>query len=136
MKLVPLRLHRTAIAVGLALALSYVGFCRPQIQAAEPLKVLLITGGCCHDYQFQTDTLKTAFQEHKVDVQWTVVNEGGSGTEAEIARYDNPDWAKGYDAVIHNECFANTTSPEYIRKITQAHEAGVNAVVIHCAMHT
>ena len=38
--------------------------------------------------------------------------------------------------MIHNECFANTADPDYIRKITNAHKAGVNAVVIHCAMHT
>ena len=32
--------------------------------------------------------------------------------------------------------FANTADPEYIRRITAAHRAGVPAVVIHCAMHT
>jgi len=53
-----------------------------------------------------------------------------------IPLYDNPDWAKGYDIVVHNECFADTTNHDYIRKITQAHKAGVPAVVIHCAMHT
>ena len=37
---------------------------------------------------------------------------------------------------MHNECFADTISPEYIRKITTAHKAGKPAVVIHCAMHT
>ena len=38
--------------------------------------------------------------------------------------------------MIHNECFANTDDPDYVRSITAAHKAGVNAVVIHCAMHT
>ncbi len=38
--------------------------------------------------------------------------------------------------MIHNECFADTISEEYIRKITKAHYNGANAVVIHCAMHT
>ncbi|MCA9061128.1 MAG: ThuA domain-containing protein, partial [Planctomycetaceae bacterium] len=40
------------------------------------------------------------------------------------------------DVVIHNECFANTSDPDYIRRITKAHQDGTNAVVIHCAMHT
>ena len=53
-----------------------------------------------------------------------------------MALYDDPDWAKPYDVIVHNECFANTTDPEYIRRITKAHKAGANAVVIHCAMHT
>lgn len=104
--------------------------------AAEPVKIMLITGGCCHNYTFQTEAMQNAFKEHKVDVQWKVVNEGGTGTQAEIDLYQNKDWAKGYDVVIHNECFANTTSEDYIRRITTAHKEGVNAVVIHCAMHT
>jgi hypothetical protein len=62
--------------------------------------------------------------------------EGGNGTRAEISLYDNPDWAKGFDVVVHNECFADTTNQVYLRKITAAHHAGVPAVVIHCAMHT
>ncbi len=104
--------------------------------AYEPVKILLITGGCCHDYEYQTNALKTAFKDHKVEVNWKVVNEGGNGTEAEIDLYDDPNWAKDFDVVIHNECFANTKSEAYIRKITEVHKSGVNAVVIHCAMHT
>lgn len=103
---------------------------------AEPINILLITGGCCHDYDFQTKAMREAFDEHKVPAKWTVINEGGKGTKAEIDLYNNPDWAKGYDVVIHNECFADTLSEEYIRKITKAHFNGANAVVIHCAMHT
>lgn len=104
--------------------------------SGKPLKVLLITGGCCHDYDLQTKAFADgAAKVAKID--WTVVNEGGKGTTAEIPLYDNPNWAKGYDVVVHNECFANTDKPEYIQKITGAHKAGkVPAVVIHCAMHS
>lgn len=107
-----------------------------QLDAAEPINILLITGGCCHDYEYQTKAMREAFDEQKVAAKWTVINEGGKGTKAEIDLYNNPDWAKGYDVVIHNECFADTLSEEYIRKITKAHYNGANAVVIHCAMHT
>jgi uncharacterized protein len=103
---------------------------------ASPIKVLVITEGCCHDYDYQTKSMKKALKDRKVAAEWTVVAEGGKGTQAEIAFYNDPNWAKGFDVVIHNECFANTDNPEYIRKITAAHKAGVNAVVIHCAMHT
>lgn len=108
------------------------------LQAAEakaPLRVLLITGGCCHNYPFQSAQLTNAV-DRLTRVQWTVVQDGGTGTRAEIPLYGNADWAKGYDVVVHNECFADTTSPDYIRRITSAHYAGVPAVVIHCAMHT
>jgi acetyl esterase/lipase len=102
----------------------------------RPVKVLIVTGGCCHNYGFQTDAMKKAAADRKLNIEWTVFHDGGRGTAAQIALYDKPDWAQKYDVVIHNECFASTTDPQYIRRITAAHKAGVNAVVIHCAMHT
>ncbi|TWT95039.1 ThuA domain-containing protein [Neorhodopirellula pilleata] len=101
-----------------------------------PLNVLLITSGCCHDYDFQAKALQLATEKAGVAAVWTVVNEGGKGTEAEIDFYGNDEWSKGFDVVVHNECFAATTNPDYIRSITRVHKAGVPAVVIHCAMHT
>lgn len=120
-----------AVAVGLAAA----GVAGAD-EARSPIKALLVTGGCCHDYPFQTRQYMQAARDRGVDVDWTVVMQGGTGTSAEIDLYKDPDWAEGYDVVIHNECFANTANPDYIRTITKAHHAGVNAVVIHCAMHT
>jgi uncharacterized protein len=100
-----------------------------------PLRALLITGGCCHNYILQSQALMEAVQRH-TNVEWTLVHEGGSGTRAQISLYDNPNWADPFDVVVHNECFADTKDPEYIRKITTAHQHGKPAVVIHCAMHT
>jgi type 1 glutamine amidotransferase len=99
------------------------------------IRALLITGGCCHDYPTQTKLLTTAV-EKLAAVEWTIVNDGGTGTRAELALYDNPRWAEPYDIIVHNACFADTTSPEHIRKITTAHRVGKPALVIHCAMHT
>lgn len=105
-------------------------------EEASPLNVLLITSGCCHDYDFQSKAIQLAAEKQGVQAVWTVVNEGGTGTEAEIDFYATKDWSKGFDVVIHNECFAKTTNPDYIRSITEVHHSGVPAVVIHCAMHT
>lgn len=99
------------------------------------LRAMLVTGGCCHNYPFQTAQLTNAVARH-ARVQWTIVQEGGTGTRAQIPLYDDPAWAAGQDVVVHNECFADTRDPEYIRKITDAHRGGVPAVVIHCAVHT
>jgi uncharacterized protein len=110
--------------------------CSGSARAAESINILLITSGCCHDYDFQTKSMQLAFEKRGVKATWTVVNDGGTGTAAEIDFYNNPEWADGFDVVIHNECFAATTNAEYIRKITGPHHAGTNAVVIHCAMHT
>ena len=101
----------------------------------KSIRALLVTGGCCHNYKYQSKALiEGVAKDAKVD--WKVVNEGGSGTSARIAFYDDPNWAKEFDVVVHNECFANTVDEKYIRKITSVHKAGVPAVVIHCAMHT
>jgi len=101
----------------------------------KPLRALLITGGCCHNYPFQSSQLTNALAKFAA-VNWTIIQEGGEGTKAQISLYDNPAWAQGYDVVVHNECFADTSNADYIRKITTAHREGVPAVVIHCAMHT
>ncbi|QDT13246.1 ThuA domain-containing protein [Planctomycetes bacterium K23_9] len=109
---------------------------KPAGDQSDSINILLITSGCCHDYDFQAKAMQLAFEERGVKANWTVVNEGGKGTEAEIDFYKKDDWAKGFDVVIHNECFAKTTNADYIRGITSQHHTGINAVVIHCAMHT
>jgi type 1 glutamine amidotransferase len=124
----------------LALIAGLLSLVSQTVTAAEgknekPLRLLLITGGCCHNYALQTEALKGAVAK-LAKAEWNIVTEGGTGTRAQIALYDDPNWAKGYDLVVHNECFADTTNHEYIRKITQAHKGGVPAIVIHCAMHT
>lgn len=107
----------------------------PKVGPATAIRALVVTGGCCHNYFYQSKMMTEGISR-KVNVDWTVVHAGGRGTQAKIDLYDNPDWAKGYDVVIHNECFANTTDEKYIRRITDAHRAGTPAIVIHCAMHT
>lgn len=127
----PQSLHRRVAALGACLSV-LVSFGT----AAEPLKALLITGGCCHNYAFQAEALTEGVNK-SVAVQWTVINEGGRGTRAQIPLYDKADWAKGYDVVVHNECFADTADEDYIRRIVAGHAAGgTPAVVVHCAMHS
>lgn len=103
--------------------------------AAPAVRALLVTGGCCHNYPFQTQAIREAVGE-VATVEWTVVNEGGTGTRAQIPLYDQADWAKGFAVVVHNACFADTTDADYIRRITAAHRSGTPAMVLHCAMHS
>ena len=100
------------------------------------LSVLIVTGGCCHDYDFQSKAIQLAAKEKGISIDWTIINQGGKGTKAKIELYENPKWFEGFDVVVHNECFADTDDEAYIRGITKPHFDGVNAVVIHCAMHT
>jgi len=102
--------------------------------AAEPLKVLYITGGCCHDYETQKQILVPAL-ESRANIRMTVVHEGGSSLDHKVSIYAEPDWSKGYDVVFHNECFADVKDPEFLQKIVTEHEKGTPAVLMHCAMH-
>ena len=133
MNLAPPSLLRLTLTV---LALGFL----PSANAAEPaapapIRALLVTGGCCHNYPLQTEAIRDAVGQY-AKVEWTVVNEGGTGTRAEIPLYDDSAWAKPYAIVVHNACFADTANPDYIRRITAAHRAGTPAVVIHCAMQS
>ncbi|MEZ6068563.1 MAG: discoidin domain-containing protein [Planctomycetaceae bacterium] len=102
--------------------------------APPPLRVLLITGGCCHDYTAQKAILANGLRERAhVDVE--VVQQGGSATNSMIEVYNNDDWADGYDVVIHDECFADVKDTAYVDRILRPHRAGKGAVVLHCAMH-
>lgn len=99
------------------------------------INALVVSGGCCHDYTGQARMLMDAVSK-VVPVDWTVAIQGGSSTRGHQPVFERPDWAKGYDIVVHNQCFADVTDEALIRRITDAHRGGPPAMVIHCAMHT
>ncbi len=101
---------------------------------AKPLRALLITGGCCHDYPRQKDILPQGISA-RANVQWTVVQDPRTGTTGKVEVYQKDDWAKEYDVVVHNECFADEKEVEWVERILKPHREGVPAVVIHCTMH-
>lgn len=104
--------------------------------AGQPrINALVVSGGCCHDYALQGRLLMDAVGK-ALPVDWTLVVQGGRGTRGSMPVYARPDWSKGFDLVIHNECLANVDDPAYIRNITAGHRGGPPAVVIHCAMHS
>lgn len=107
-----------------------IGFC------AEPLRALLITGGCCHDYTAQKKILTEGISA-RANVTWTVVHEGGGNDkELRFSIYEKPDWARGFDVVVHNECSGQLTNVAFVEAIARAHANGVPAVMIHCSMHS
>ena len=116
--------------------------------APKPLKVLLLTGGCCHDYAKQKDILKKGIEERAnvvIDIIWAsktennpdgtprLVNDGS--TKPALSIYGNPDYAKGYDLVIHDECAADINDPAVIAGVLKPHMDGIPGVNLHCAMH-
>ncbi|HEV3344666.1 MAG TPA: ThuA domain-containing protein [Pirellulales bacterium] len=100
----------------------------------KPLKALLVIGGCCHRYGDQKDALKEGL-EKRANLEVTIVYTPDESTKARFAIYEDPNWAKGYDVVIHDECTSDVTDIPYVRNILNAHKGGVPAVNLHCAMH-
>ncbi len=99
------------------------------------LKGLLISGGCCHDYPNQVKILTLGLSQ-RASIEWDVVLEGDGSREFELSLYKNPDWAKGYDVIVHNECFGSVGDAKFIAGIVNAHHAGVPGVFIHCSLHS
>jgi type 1 glutamine amidotransferase len=119
------RLFLAALAISLCAASA--------ADAPKPLRVLLITGGCCHDYGKQKDLLKQGL-EARAHVQVTQVHSTNTTTSARFDIYEKADWAKGYDVIIHDECSSDVKEMAYVRNILDAHKK-VPAVNLHCAMH-
>lgn len=106
-------------------------------QQPPRVRALVISSGAFHDYLHQSRVFVEAVGA-AVPVDWTIALQGSPrGTTTRYPIYDNPDWARGFDIVVHNECSADIDDPAFIRRITDAHRAGrVPAMVIHCAMHS
>ena len=102
--------------------------------AARPIRALLVTGGCCHDYARQKLILSRGITA-RANVVWTVAHQGGSTTNTKIPLYDDPDWSRGFDIVVHNECFAGVKDGSFVDNIVRPHREGLPAILIHCAMH-
>ncbi len=101
----------------------------------KPLRVLLITGGCCHDYANQKDVLKKGL-EARANVVVDQIHSVITDTKPPLSIYGNLDYAKGYDVVIHDECSADINDPAVIKGVLAPHRAGIPGVNLHCAMHS
>ncbi len=120
-----------AAAMGLFVLLaSFVSAAEPP----KPLKVLLVCGGCCHDYNSQKELLSKGMME-RAHMDVMVVHEGGTATSSKIPLYEKKDWSKGFDVVIHDECFSDVKENAWTQNIITPHREGLPAVVLHCAMH-
>ena len=106
----------------------------PLVAAPKPLRVLLVTGGCCHDYAKQKDILKKGLEE-RANVVVDLSYSDDISTHPPLAILGNPDYAKGYDLVIHDECGADINNPTLVEDVLKPHRDGIPGVNLHCAMH-
>jgi len=122
----------TAFVGAIAVALGFASV--SHAQAAKPIRVLLVCGGCCHDYAKQKDILAKGIAE-RANVEVTIAYDDDKGTKHFNPVYANPDWAKNFDVVIHDECTADVNKPEEVETVLKPHKEGLPGVVLHCGMH-
>ena len=118
----------------LALAL-FAGLTSTLSAEQKPLRVLIVAGGCCHDYANQKEFLKKGI-EARVNATVEVAYDPTKSTKPLFELFKNPDWGKNYDVVVHDECAADITDQAYVANIVNAHKNGLPAVNLHCAMHS
>jgi hypothetical protein len=98
-----------------------------------PINAMIVTGGPFHDYTTQSKVLMDTLNA-VMPINWTVVQGMSHATDVKLPLYNNPDWAKGMDIVIHNECWADRDLPApIVQNITRAN---VPRMFIHCTLHS
>lgn len=100
----------------------------------KPIHALFVCGGCCHDYAKQKDIITKGISA-RADVDWTIAYDPDTTTGHLNPVYENPDWANGYDVVVHDECSSDMKDIKMIDRILKPHREGLPAVVLHCGMH-
>jgi type 1 glutamine amidotransferase len=137
-------MSKRIVAVVLVAVLACTMFIPPAVSRAEPtretkkdkpIRALLICGGCCHDYTNQKDILPQGVSA-RADVEWTIAQEG-TDRNHKHSIYSKPQWWKGYDVIVHDECFGFVDDVDFVQGIVKAHEeAHLPIVALHCSLHS
>jgi Trehalose utilisation len=124
--------------VGLSFALtSGLAHTQPAVAdepAVKPLRALLVIGGCCHDYGAQKDILARGISE-RAHVEVVIAYDPDTTTRHLNPVYEKPEWAAGFDVVIHDECCSDVKDLPIIERILAPHRHGLPAVILHCGEH-
>jgi type 1 glutamine amidotransferase len=100
----------------------------------RPIRALLVVGGCCHDYAKQKDIVTRGISA-RANVVWAIAYDPNTTTAHKNPVYDNPDWAKNFDVIVHDECSSDVKEIAVIDRILRPHRDGLPGVVLHCGMH-
>jgi type 1 glutamine amidotransferase len=131
----PRPLHFAALILALSALQLPVRPATADEPAVKPLRALLVIGGCCHDYKTQKETLAQGIA-HRAHVEIVVAYDPDTTTRHLNPVYEKPDWAAGFDVVIHDECSSDVKDLTVIDRILAPHRQGLPAAVLHCGMHS
>ena len=103
--------------------------------SVKPIRALLVLGGCCHDYETQKELLANGISA-RAHVEIVIAHDPDKSTTHLNPIYDSPDFADGFDVIIHDECSADVKDLAIIDRILAPHRQGIPAVILHCGMHS
>ena len=129
-----LRKFAAGLAVVLAMAATPAA-----AQAVKPIKILIVSGGGYHNYANQRVILETGLKARlNADITHTFydMKPDEDQTKPKLPIFTNPNYADGYDVVIHNECGAGVDDQAIVQTVLAPHKKGVPGVNLHCAMHS
>src|SRR5205085_1616288 len=111
-------------------ALALVGFSKPLAaqDAPKPIRALLVIGGGYHDYEKQKDLLAKGIAA-RAHVDVTVAYDPDKASKHLHQAFETPNWAKGYDVVVHDQCSADVKDLTLIDRVLEPHRQGLPAVV-------
>ncbi len=127
--------RRVGLMLVLAWALARPGTLAQAQEPPRPIRALLVLGGCCHDYARQKDLLARGISR-RAHVEWTIAYDPDTTTRHKNPIYDNPDWSRGFDVVVHDECSSDVNNMAVIDTVLKPHKDGLPGVVLHCGMHS
>ena len=128
--------HRPSTIISAIIATTLLAALPLQAQKeVKPIRALLITGGCCHAYATQKNILKNGI-EARAHVVVDQLHSDDTTNNPPLAFYGNPNYAHGYDVVIHDECAAKMDDVSVLQDVLAPHQNGTPGVNLHCAMHS
>jgi len=115
---------RLALAVILVLACALAIPGRATAATAKkPLRILLLTGGCCHDYAAQKDLLKKGL-EARAHVIVDPMHTDDKTTRPAFPAHTNPAYAADYSLIVHDECAADISDPVAVQNVLASASVG------------
>jgi len=111
-------------AIALALLSLLVG--PATAEETAKIKGLWVTGGCCHDYKKHAPLLTEEIAKY-ANAEFEIV----FGLDI----FKDKDYAKDYDVVVYDLCYAGEKDKDLIGNITGTIAAGKPTVIVHCSLH-
>jgi hypothetical protein len=107
----------------------------PSFAGQKPVNVLVVSGGCCHDYPGQNRILYDILNK-VAPIHWTFALGMTSIPDGRLPLYEDANYAARFDLVVHNECWTNELPPAFMQNIVGPHTRGTPALIFHCSLHS